>query len=74
MADNKLTAAEHFAEAERLLAKADKCYADEDVAGWAARAQAHIAAAEFLVNAHQITHTKAGLLDILSNRNAGGEQ
>lgn len=70
---DKLTAAEHFANAEDLLARLDGANDARKTAD-ATLAQAHIAAAEFLLKAHQITNSKAGLLDILNNRHAGGER
>lgn len=71
---DKLTAAQHFAKAEELLAGIDSPYVGaEHAASDATVAQAHIAAAEFLLKAHQITNSKAGLRDILSNRHVGGD-
>ncbi|MGW7001385.1 hypothetical protein ACWGCW_00810 [Streptomyces sp. NPDC054933] len=60
MAD-KLTAAEHFAKAEELLADMES-YRNrtESVASDSARAQAHIAAARFLLDLHIARNTTAG--------------
>ena len=77
----KLTAAEHFAKAEELLAYAEEFYnAHQAVPGWAARAQAHIAAAEFLLKLQELKHTtthggrvlvQSGLHDLQEQRSGG---